>query len=1028
VWLVFNLPPSASSAPLPSIDDVIDRWDAEGLDLRSARAKVQANPEFLRQILGQEAVFHQLAQYRRGRPAAPRIELHLFGWDEYWDILRSTPVDRRPDLAQIPSSWCSSLASDLGVLAPLTGERERQIASDIDTRFVEPCRVNGSGPIHGVPWLLDVRMLFFWRNDLPDLERNLQLSSSARDAFRTSLKASPVLASHPPFGLPTARDWELLHQFFLLVRGQGGELVRRTGFPGYHWDAAAFREPALHAAEYLGGLAKDGLLVLPRETRQTLEGRFIEHRLGSIVSGPWLLGLLPPTSLSEIGMVIPPFYDDVPVTFAGGSLLGLTNRAPAMNGPAWELATFLVAGKAALPLANAAGLIPASRRIRGSAAAAMSRLPDIERGEPCGTYFECVLARTRVGTHVNQLERGLAVSRSLPAHPDWWQLEVPSRLGSLYHFWQELAALQQRDSLDVSLQTAANEWDEVLTRPWQRLQQALLLLASATITASVIALVVFRHQRQMKAHAAMEIEIVRRLAHQATAELKAFKELILQVAANPSIVEAAVEWVDRTGRLRAEPSRPYVITLPSAQLDKLTIDHHGHSTGDIESPAARLIDYTVRQSLLQQASRQEPIQFSIVTAAMVLWNEPGSSIADGRTRLETIVAGMRKAFNAKAPKVIGRGEQTVYAWKLPESEYQCRIAVSSRNPGVPPTPMDFAKAVRAPFIEALERRERGELPEAFAAAVHAFAGEADLARKDIAIVLLVCELAAAIDGPLEPDAQHVLTRAREELQSAADAYERFFTTFGSLEALRKHFGGIAETRGLVAHWEAFQQQRQRIQRLTAAPHDASTAPTASTAAAGSIPADVHDEWSFALELLPNVDAKAYRKRLRYVLPSGVTDAEVDQFNNAFGRIVVYWARATISQSIDAVQKAIESCRLDNGAARPIEAWTREMGTEHIAALIDNGLRAQMFPEADDTHRGLDAALYLDFKQSLENGRKHPLLKLLDVAAPHQDRLRAMLLAETWTSDFASYISHVYEKAVALRKPKGGGAGGSPPTA
>ena len=76
--------------------------------------------------------------------------------------------------------------------------------------------------------------------------------TSAKDAFRASLRTSPVSPSYPRFGLPTARDWELLHQFSLLVWGARGDLVKRRGLAGFHWSEAAFQEPALQAGEVLG--------------------------------------------------------------------------------------------------------------------------------------------------------------------------------------------------------------------------------------------------------------------------------------------------------------------------------------------------------------------------------------------------------------------------------------------------------------------------------------------------------------------------------------------------------------------------------------------------------------------------------------------------------------------------------------------------------------------------------------------------------------------------------------------------------
>ena len=242
----------------------------------------------------------------------------------------------------------------------------------------------GDAPLYGLPWLVDVRMLYYWRKDLPSLEKELRNSRDARDSFRRSLQSAGD-AGHPLFALPTARDWELLHQTALLVWGNGGELIEiRRWWPGYRFRTATLNEPALRGAEYLRSLATDRLIALPRETRQQLEEKFVAHQLGSVISGPWLMSQLEQQgamSDGSIGITLPPLYGRDPVTFVGGSLLGVTARNPALRASAIELARHLSMGPGSLPTALAAGLLPALSEARGTASGAVRRMAALQSGE-----------------------------------------------------------------------------------------------------------------------------------------------------------------------------------------------------------------------------------------------------------------------------------------------------------------------------------------------------------------------------------------------------------------------------------------------------------------------------------------------------------------------------------------------------------------------------------------------------------------------------------------------------------------------
>ena len=710
--------------------------------------------------------------------------------------------------------------------------------------------------------------------------------------------------------------------------------MQRHSLLGFEWGEATFREPALRAAEYLQSLVKDGLVAVPRDTRQTLEGQFVRHQLGSIISGPWLLGQLPTGSMPQVGMALPPFYDHTPVTFAGGSLLGMTNREPRLRDNAWELAQFLATGKAALPLALAAGLIPASNQARGSAHAAIDpqRAQALAQGAPCLRYFECVLKETHVSQYVIEIDRALRASRTLPALPNWWQLEVPSHLGSLFYFWQELAVQQPRESLEASLRIMTQEWNDVLKAPLRTVATAF----GALVLIAVVGSLAYANQRRVKAR-----------AHEATAEaikneeltrarLLALEEILSrfskatheQLPVEPKPIEDLKRFVEeeRTRLAETEVPRRFVVNLPTKQSDKLAITHQGQpiKNGNVDPQVTTLLDYVLRQSLLQQ----RPIGFSIVTAALCLWN-PKTSVGDPSDWLEPIVAKMRKAFASKVDDVISKGKGLSYQWLLREPDIRCLIATT-----------DFIATVRDPYVEAMRRAE-SDPAAAFPLAIQAFIAEQDLARTDLDLALLVCELSDRLDiAVMEPEIQTAVARARKQIEHAASIYGWFFGTYPTLDALLAS-ARIPAAKETIAHWEAFKVTWQRIQSVK---RETKTGPESQP------PEEIATAWVTCVRLAKTVDS----------IKTFNTD-DREEFDDAFKSVFDYWSAATMPRVIQSASETLISLNANGMTNQRIEQWTRSHAQEHLGTFLLERTRTGSFPSFSTTVDSLNASLSAAFR-------------------------------------------------------------------
>jgi ABC-type glycerol-3-phosphate transport system substrate-binding protein len=973
VWLVLNLPAVSTTDELPPLDAFLETWSRRGIDLYGLRTKANANVDFRRQLVGQTEILNQLGRFKASHPAVPPIEVTFFGWDEYWDSIQAEignprPVVR-PDVVQVPTTWCSSLAEGLDFLAPLHDDAARDAARRYAPQLLEPCLVYGAGPLYGLPWLVDIRVLYFWKADLPALDAELRNSRQVRDSFREVLQSSQSSAGHPLMALPTARDWELLHQTALLAWGAGGDLVTTRRLGWYHRTSASLRDPVLDGAKYLSDLARDRLIALPRETRQDLEQQFVNHQLGSVMSGPWLerqLRAREDVSLDAIGVTIPPLYERTPVTFVGGSLLGMTGASPALAAPALTLIEYLSRGDAALPTAIAIGLLPASTAARGTAAAAVQKRDALSRGAPCTTYFECLLASGATVSFVTTLEAALAVGRTYPPLPDWWRIEVPSHLGSLYHFWQEIAALQPRDSLAASLKTVSDEWDSSLLAFDRWLWRGMGTTAGALALGYFIVLRVRRGRRELIRRQQQLEAVIEELESQ---QLKPTPSPVDEATVNARALELLKGMLADTTRQRdPKPSDPVTacvgghrleIVLPTHAERRLSILQAGAQSETVESMPARMIELVVRRALLTGRRK-----FSLCAGALEFWPTPQELPQNRGARWEALVADMRRALGPKGLQVISKGKNTIYEFMLDETDYECWMTVNGGR-------QRFVTVVRDPFARAGKLATTDRVA-ALVVALDAYSAERTLMNRDVEVVLRVCQLGAA--ATLTESQRTLLSDAQVDLARWVARYRLFFASYPTPESLlqpRVHRSSLAAG-DLDQHWD---ELRRTLDELEQAAIGLPPVPPA-------LPAAVDKAWHVATALVRTHGRNAAQRDAR--------------FSDAYATILEYWGDKTrdeITSLIDIV------ARLDPKGKR------KHRLREGLRNALPEALLAAL--AGDDKSFlscTLERALLDHLWRSLGDDSSHVLLEITaNGDESKQRRLAALLKTQAAPPDFRTCI-------------------------
>lgn len=782
IWVIANearTGPDSNAVPDSAhLNALFSQWERVGINLSVNRSKALQDFDYAKTLFGQRTFLNLLAEYRSKHGRAPEFSIRFFGWDDYFEKLKQVSKNESaPDIVQVPSTWCSSLAEDFNVLAPVPEER-----NDVFARFPKQvkaaCRPVGDQQFYGIPWLLDVRVLFFWRDIFPTLDRDLDESIDKRNTFEAALEAAQRHSNIVPFGLPTARDWELLHQTAMLVWGEHGQLIRpRRELVFFTSHQPVFQQAALRGALYIRSLARRGMMDLPRQDRYYLETEFLNHQRGSILSGPWLLKFLQERLGSsfgrQIGIALPPFGDNTDFSFLGGSFLALTRVAEKRRRTteAVDLISYLATSYAAAQYARSTGLIPADAGAVNEHGAASS----VASGTPpsyTGVLYSLTSDPNAAQTLATAIDRGC----SYPAISQWWRLEAPAELSALYLLWQDIATNQSDWDLDTDLRQLAQSWDKELRvlpewAAWGAGATSCLIGVGIGVWWSVRRS--FRLLRVAKS--ALEAAHLR--------DLTAIKELQEKLDAVRS----------------GEPAHP--TPLPHITITITSKSLEGSANGVHSSLKGR--EFKIFSSLLREcALRSSPVRFTAVWALIRLWAVAGRP-ASPNDQLQSIVTEFRNFFRRLDPRLADHylsSEHGIYELKPDD---HIHVVIETAGQRIP-----FVDAVRNPYTEALVDMKEGRYEVAFERLAEAFKVEERLDWPDILVLIAMLDCYTHLDTPACTH-KRVLERARDALQKVFDHYSRAIANYGH-DIVKYTAVGAAATEMIAADWEAVLTVEKKI--------------------------------------------------------------------------------------------------------------------------------------------------------------------------------------------------------------------------
>jgi len=811
LWLVLNEPPEKvlPGGQRARLNEFLEEWRNQKIDLFSNQPRALQDPQYAALLLGQRTLLRNLVKFRKLNDTFPPLEVRFFTWDEYFAKLQKSVDDKNgPDLVQVPSTWCISFASDFRLLAPLNISGAAY-EDHFPKQIAEACKPENDNQLFGIPWTVDVRVLYFRHRQLPTLGKDLEQQHDRAGAFKKALIVAREKYGVPPFALPTARDWELLHQTSLLVWANEGDLIT----PQREWflfptHRAAFAVSALKGAHYIKDLLEQELIDLPRVNRDQLEREFVDGKRASIISGPWLLAKLAEQTRTqlddEIGVALPPFGGIDSPTFVGGSFLGLTTRLSTSRKPlALELALFLTTSEQALSYALSTGLLPADKFALGNP----ESKPPSQPAEPL-TYFGNLASITSTNRISTILNNAITRGKPYPRIRNWWRLEAPSQIGGLYLFWQDLAAGQPERELERDISGIAAEWDESLRiLPWWKNWAFGAVLFAGVLGGWTIRIRIGREaiRRQridtdgLKAkNSALEqtnVFLTTKIAAQELAhseDRKKLAEYRVRVETMNSQVDYLQKRVsfleEKLSNLPGYPPAPPLpltdklieIAVASYSAFKVQLRFNGKEA-TVNGQPGKVLFHLARTSLLEGA----PVRFSGILGLLLLWHDKELPPSGIKGRLEVIVSTIRGEIRKLgvspeiADRVLGikESENGTYEFFLDES--RCNLLLADRE-----REETFVRIVRYPFSSAREKFGRSDFSGAFRDAVEAFRSERFLPDVDLPILLLLVRSFPHLsEGEVTKEEHEIYNLACVHLRRQYDIYSSLAKKYSADEVL-----------------------------------------------------------------------------------------------------------------------------------------------------------------------------------------------------------------------------------------------------
>lgn len=421
------------------------RKSSDGTDDGKIHLRLWAMPNTSRPQGDLEAI---IKRFEANNPNI-RVTVEILDWASAWTkISNAANSGSGPDVVQLGTSWCASV-TDLGALLPLT---DLVASLGGDTAFV-PAMQPYMQPIYAdnvtsLPWFVDVRPLYLRKDALDKAGVTVEQMSGTWASYFAGLekirdaKLTIDDAKVEPVGIAGKNDWNLAHNIYPWIVGNGGGIVNDLGDSVLLDNEASIQGVLTFLQVIRKGLTPK--VYLDKNTAQ-VSSEFDQGRIAS-----WqettskLIYLERPAEMGGVGnstaarnfvTALPPAGPAGRKLFVGGSNLAIFNSSTHKD-EAKKLLAFLTTDHiAVLDFCKASGMAPALNAAFND---------PYFRGNPNRALFRDLVA----------------AGKPYPAVPYWGELETAilnTRFGNIFDIAAEVNGPYSEAAVRKELAEAAKQ-------------------------------------------------------------------------------------------------------------------------------------------------------------------------------------------------------------------------------------------------------------------------------------------------------------------------------------------------------------------------------------------------------------------------------------------------------------------------------------------------------------------------------------------------------------------------------------------
>ncbi|MEW6608228.1 MAG: extracellular solute-binding protein [bacterium] len=226
-----------------------------------------------------------------------------------------------PDIMQLGTTWTAYLGYQ-GALLNIA----KYINQDSYTSTsIKNCKVVGSTQVYGLPWFADPWIFVYWKEAIDNPKKDFKDWRHFKNTclrIQDNIRKGKLRGRKATWGIPIARDWNLLHMLAIWIWSAGGEIVHiNNDFKIWWWlSATLHEEKALKGIDFLLDLVEANCVDLPLDKKlPEITNDFINGKYAMIFTGPWIIKQLGKDWKQKFGIAEVPKGIGGKYTFCGGA-------------------------------------------------------------------------------------------------------------------------------------------------------------------------------------------------------------------------------------------------------------------------------------------------------------------------------------------------------------------------------------------------------------------------------------------------------------------------------------------------------------------------------------------------------------------------------------------------------------------------------------------------------------------------------------------------------------------------------------